>query len=83
MGKKFTTIAIAYDFDGTLTKGNIQENSFIPDLKIKKTEFWKEVKNITKQNEMDEILAYMYLLIREARNNGEVKFDRNSLRAQN
>jgi len=81
MGKKFTTIAIAYDFDGTLAKGNIQENSFIPDLKIKKTEFWKEVKNITQQNEMDEILAYMYLLIREARNNGEVKFDRNSLRA--
>jgi hypothetical protein len=27
MSKKYTTVAIAYDFDGTLAKGNIQENS--------------------------------------------------------
>jgi hypothetical protein len=27
MSKKYTTVAIAYDFDGTLAKGNIQESS--------------------------------------------------------
>jgi hypothetical protein len=36
MSKKYTTIAIAYDFDGTLAKGNIQENSFIPELGMDK-----------------------------------------------
>lgn len=67
MSKKYTTVAIAYDFDGTLAKGNIQENSFIPNLGLKKKEFWNEVKSITKDNEMDEILAYMYLLIKKAK----------------
>jgi hypothetical protein len=43
MSKKYTTVAIAYDFDGTLAKGNIQENSFIPELGMDKEVFWKEV----------------------------------------
>lgn len=81
MAKKHTVFAIVYDFDGTLAKGNIQENSFIPDLGIKKSDFWKEVKKLTKEHEMDEILAYMFLLIEKAKNHGEVKFDRDSLKA--
>jgi len=62
MGKKYTRVAIAYDFDGTLAKGNIQENSFLPDLGISKKEFWNEVKELSKSNEMDEILSYMFYL---------------------
>ena len=81
MAKKHITFAIAYDFDGTLAKGNIQENSFIPDLGIKKSDFWNEVKKLTEENEMDEILAYMFLLISKAKNHGGVKFDRESLKA--
>jgi hypothetical protein len=30
MSKKLTPIAIAYDFDGTLAPGNMQEYDFIP-----------------------------------------------------
>lgn len=67
MPKKYTPIAIAYDFDGTLAKGNIQENSFIPDLGLRKEDFWMKVQSIKKHNEMDEILAYMYLLIELAK----------------
>ena len=67
MSKKYTTVAIAYDFDGTLAKGNIQENSFIPKLRMTKDEFWDEVKEITKNNEMDQILSYMFLLIKKAK----------------
>jgi hypothetical protein len=63
MSKNNTTVAIVYDFDGTLAKGNIQENSFIPNLGVQKEAFWNEVKQITQDDEMDEILAYMYLLI--------------------
>ncbi len=81
MGKKHVTVAIAYDFDGTLAKGNIQENSFIPDLGMKKSDFWAEVHELSKENEMDEILAYMFLLISKAKNHGRIKFDRKSLKA--
>ena len=68
--KNFTKIAIAYDFDGTLAKGNIQENSYIPDqLNMSKKEFWAEVSNLAKTHKMDDILAYMYLLISKAKEN--------------
>lgn len=68
MGKKLTTVAIAYDFDGTLAKGNIQENSYIPEqLNMSKNDFWTEVRNHAKMHQMDEILAYMYLLLFKAK----------------
>ncbi len=66
MTKKLTRMAIAYDFDGTLAPGNMQEHSFIPDLHISKKEFWGEVKQMAKEQDMDEILAYMYLMIQRA-----------------
>ena len=78
MSRKHTTIAIAYDFDGTLAKGNIQENSFIPNLGIKKALFWEEVKRISEKDEMDEILAYMFLLISKAKAH-EVRVDKESI----
>ena len=80
MPARYTKMAIAYDFDGTLAKGNIQENSFIPDLGISKSKFWGEVRKLSKDNEMDEILAYMYLLINKARQHGEVTFRKDDLK---
>ncbi|WP_240329798.1 hypothetical protein [Campylobacter fetus] len=59
-------VAIAYDFDGTLAKGNIQENSFIPSVGITKEEFWSQVKQLSEERNMDEILSYMYLMIKIA-----------------
>ena len=61
-------IALAYDFDGTLAPGYMQDNSFFPELGVKNPfeEFWPEVKRLAKENDMDEILAYMYLMLREA-----------------
>lgn len=78
--KQYTRIAIAYDFDGTLAKGNIQENSFIPDLGISKKEFWNEVAEFAKEHEMDGILAYMYMLLSKAKATETVKIDKKSLR---
>lgn len=78
MSKKHTTVAIAYDFDGTLAKGNIQENSFIPDLGMNKKDFWAEVQKMSKKHEMDQILAYMYLLITKAKEKGK-SFNKRSL----
>lgn len=59
-------MAIAYDFDGTLAEGNIQENSFLPELGINKDDFWRQVKKEAQDHNMSEILAYMRLIIREA-----------------
>jgi len=66
MGKKKLIVAIAYDFDGTLAEGNMQEHSFIPKFGISKEDFWKEVKELAKKHNMDEILAYMHLMLKKA-----------------
>lgn len=59
-------IAIAYDFDGTLAPGNMQEHQFLPDVGIKPSEFWAEVGRVTRENQADKILVYMYLMLRYA-----------------
>ncbi len=66
MAKRLQRIAIAYDFDGTLAPGNMQQHSFIPQLGVESGAFWKEVKDIAKGNDMNEILAYMHLMLKKA-----------------
>ncbi len=68
MAKKLNRIAIAYDFDGTLAPGNMQEHNFLPALGIKPRTFWANAKKKAKEHDMDEILAYMQLTIDEAKN---------------
>ena len=60
-------MAIGYDFDGTLAPGNMQEHSYLPSLGVKKEIFWKEVKEMAKKQDMDEILAYMFRMLHLAR----------------
>lgn len=79
MTRSIPRIAICYDYDGTLIKGNMQENSFIPEVGMTKSNFWKAVKKYAKQHDMDEVLAYMYLMIEKARI-ADVRFDKRSLR---
>lgn len=67
MAKKLQRIAIAYDFDGTLAPGNMQQHSFIPMLGVESGTFWKEVKTIAKENDMNEILAYMHHMLKRAK----------------
>lgn len=59
-------MAIAYDFDGTLSPGNMQEYDFVPALGMTTQEFWQEANLIEKQHEADRILAYMRLMIQKA-----------------
>lgn len=70
MSAKRTRVAIAYDFDGTLAKGNMQEHSFIPGLGLTPDRFWPEVKELAHKHDMDEILTYMELMIRTATEKG-------------
>lgn len=63
--------AIVYDFDGTLARGNLQECSFIPKMKMSREEFWAEVKRRTQNEDADEILVYMQLMLEKAREASE------------
>ena len=66
MARKHIEMAIAYDFDGTLADGNMQEHQFLPDIGMKPRDFWAEVKRVTEQHQADEVLVYMNLMLRKA-----------------
>ena len=61
------TIALIYDFDGTLSPGNMQEYDFIPAVGKRSHEFWEESNRLAQDQDADQILAYMYRMIHEAR----------------
>lgn len=66
MSKKLTPFAIAYDFDGTLAPGNMQEYDFVPTIGMTKTAFWNEVGNLSKEHNADSILMYMMHMLDKA-----------------
>lgn len=66
MSKKLTPFAIAYDFDGTLAPGNIQEYDFVPAIGMTKKVFWKDVEDLAKKNNADNILMYMMHMLDKA-----------------
>ena len=70
MTKKKTIVALIYDFDGTLSPGNMQEFGFIQAIGKTPEEFWQNSDNISSGQEMNHILAYMKLMIDEAKNAG-------------
>jgi hypothetical protein len=59
-------MTIAYDFDGTLADGNMQEHQFLPEIGMTPSKFWSEVKRVTKEHQADEVLVYMNLMLRKA-----------------
>jgi hypothetical protein len=59
-------MAIAYDFDGTLASGNMQEHQFLPDIGMTPDAFWAEVKTTAEKHQADEVLVYMNLMLRKA-----------------
>jgi hypothetical protein len=63
-------VALVYDFDGTLARGNIQEHSFIPELGIDVVAFWREVKDAARRHYADEILVYMQQMLAHAKARG-------------
>lgn len=60
------TIAIVYDFDGTLSPSNMQEYTVFPQLEIEPKDFWGEVHKLNQKQKGDEIITYMMLMLRKA-----------------
>ncbi len=65
------TVALIYDFDGTLSPGNMQEYDFIPTVGKSNREFWNESNETARVQDADPILAYLYRMLHEARNSGK------------
>lgn len=59
--------AIMYDFDKTLCTKDMQEYAFIPALGMEAKEFWGLTNRLTDEEQMDNILAYMYTMVEKAR----------------
>lgn len=64
------TIALIYDFDGTLAAGNMQEYDFIPAVGKSNKEFWSESNELAEEQDADQILAYMARMIQAAQASG-------------
>ena len=77
--EKRPILAIMYDFDHTLSPRDMQEYGFIPDLGMEADAFWQKCSETMKRNQMDQILAYMYMMLEEAK--GKLIVNRNMLRA--
>lgn len=63
-------LALIYDFDGTLSPGNMQEYDFIPAVGKKNREFWEKSTRLAVDNDADPILTYMSEMIHAARSGG-------------
>jgi hypothetical protein len=63
-------VALIYDFDGTLSPGNMQEFGFIQAIGKKPHEFWQESDAIALGQDASNILSYMKLMFDEARKAG-------------
>lgn len=66
MKKKKPVIALIYDFDGTLSPGNMQEFGFMQAIGKKANEFWTENTKLAQDKDADQILTYMYLMLQKA-----------------
>lgn len=63
-------VALIYDFDGTLSPGNMQEFGFIQAIGKTPAEFWHLSDGIAVKYDASNVLAYMKLMFDEAHRNG-------------
>ena len=64
------TIGILYDFDKTLCTTDMQEYDLIKNLGMTPSEFWGAAAEITKEHEVEKILAYMFIMIQKCKEKG-------------
>ncbi len=74
--KKKIDVALIYDFDGTLSPRNMQEFGFVQAIGKGTKEFWAKNHELATKNDANEILCYMYLMLKAAKaNNISLKRD--------
>lgn len=65
--KKKPIVALIYDFDGTLSPGNMQEFGFMDAIDYTPEQFWTNSDKIAENQDVSNILSYMKLMIDAAR----------------
>lgn len=60
-----STIAIVYDFDGTLSPQPMQEYTVLPKIGVEPREFWARVNRDARATESDMMLVYMRHILEE------------------
>ncbi len=69
--------ALIYDFDHTLSPRDMEEYSFLPGIRVEPDAFWGRCAEFARENNMDGILTYMYLMKQMA--SGEMELTRENL----
>ena len=75
--KKEPILAICYDFDKTLSPDDMQAQGYIQSIEYEVADFWKESNKLAADNDMDQNLAYMYMMRDKSR--GRVLFTKETL----
>lgn len=75
--KKEPILAICYDFDKTLSPDDMQAQGYIQSIEYEVADFWKESNKLASDNDMDQNLAYMYMMSSKSR--GKVLFTKETL----
>ena len=75
------TIALVYDFDGTLSPRPMQEYAFLPKIGADPRAFWAESNALAQSAQADPLITYMHLMYKKAKDKG-VRIDRRDLVAQ-
>ena len=78
--RKKAIAALIYDFDGTLSPGNMQEFGFIQAVGKTAREFWTMSDEIAKGQDASNVLSYMKLMFDEARRSG-IRLERDRFRS--
>lgn len=62
---KHSIIGLVYDFDGTLSPNNMQEDTIFPAYGIDKDEMWQKADRLVREDGYERTLAYLKLLIHD------------------
>ncbi len=68
---KQTKVAIVYDFDKTLSTDDMQAFGFIQGLDMEVNDFWSDCGVFSKQHGCENILTYMYLMVKYSKEKGK------------
>ena len=72
------TIALVYDFDGTLSPKPMQEYSLLPRLGVEAAAFWAETNRVAREQDADPLITYMHLMYKKAKA-ANIRIDRADL----
>lgn len=75
--EKIPVLAICYDFDKTLSPDDMQAQGYIQEAGYDVPDFWRKSNDLADHNEMDQNLAYMFLMKEES--DGKILFTRQKL----